>query len=90
MRFYTNDPRRDPAAHRYRTITYDTVLSAKLRVLDQTAVLLARDNDLPIHVFDFDPPGAMLQICRGEPIGTALGGRMFWNSRSYLSEKTKG
>lgn len=70
---YTSDPRRDPAAHRYRTITYDTVLSANLKVLDQTAVLLARDNGLPIHVFDFDAAGAMLQICRGEPIGTRIG-----------------
>lgn len=70
---YTSDPRRDPDAHRYRTITYDTVISANLRVLDQTAVLLARDNGLPIHVFDFDAAGAMLQICRGEPIGTRIG-----------------
>ena len=70
---YTSDPRRDPDAHRYRTITYDTVLSSNLRALDQTAVLLARDHGLPIHVFDFDAPGAMLQICRGEPIGTRIG-----------------
>ncbi|HZM20811.1 MAG TPA: UMP kinase [Anaerolineales bacterium] len=70
---YTSDPRRDPTAHRYRTITYDTVLSANLKVLDQTAVLLARDNGLPIHVFDFDAAGAMLQICRGESIGTRIG-----------------
>lgn len=70
---YTSDPRRDPDAQRYRTITYDTVLSANLRALDQTAVLLARDNGLPIHVFDFDAAGAMLQICRGEPIGTRIG-----------------
>jgi len=70
---YTSDPRRDPTAQRYRTITYDTVLSTNLRVLDQTAVLLARDNGLPIHVFDFDAAGAMLQICRGESIGTRIG-----------------
>jgi len=70
---YTSDPRRDPDAQRYRTITYDTVLSANLRALDQTAVLLARDNGLPINVFDFDAAGAMLQICRGEPIGTRIG-----------------
>ena len=70
---YTSDPSRDPDAQRYRTITYDTVLSANLKVLDQTAVLLARDNGLPIHVFDFDAAGAMLQICRGEPIGTRIG-----------------
>ena len=70
---YTSDPRQDPTAQRYRTITYDTVISSNLRVLDQTAVLLARDHGLPIHVFDFDAPGAMLQICRGESIGTRIG-----------------
>lgn len=70
---YTSDPRHDPAAQRYRTITYDTVLSTNLRVMDQAAVLLARDNGLPIHVFDFDAAGAMLKICRGESIGTRIG-----------------
>ena len=71
---YTSDPRRDPQARRYRTITYETVVAGNLRVLDQAAVLLARDHRLPIHVFDFDAPGAMLQICQGEHIGTCIGG----------------
>jgi uridylate kinase len=70
---YTSDPRRDPSARRYRTVAYDTVIRDNLRALDQSAVLLARDHDLPIHVFDFDAPDAMLQICRGEQIGTRIG-----------------
>ena len=70
---YTADPHRDPAARRYHTITYDKVIGDNLRVLDQAAVLLARDHHLPIHVFNFDAPNAMLQICRGEHVGTRIG-----------------
>jgi uridylate kinase len=70
---YTSDPRKNPAARRYRTITYEKVIADNLRVLDQSAVLLARDHLLPIHVFDFDAPGAMLRLCRGENIGTRIG-----------------
>jgi uridylate kinase len=70
---YTGDPRRDPAARRYRTIAYNQVISDNLQVMDQSAVLLARDHNLPIHVFDFDAPGAMLKLCRGEEIGTRIG-----------------
>lgn len=70
---YTSDPRRDPTARRYHTITYDKVIADNLRVMDQSAVLLARDNGLPIHVFNFDEPGAMLKICCGEHVGTRIG-----------------
>ncbi|HEX6270602.1 MAG TPA: UMP kinase [Anaerolineales bacterium] len=69
---YTADPRRDPSARRYRQIEYDTVIQRNLRALDQSAVLLARDHRLPIHVFDFDTPGVMCQICRGEDVGTLI------------------
>jgi uridylate kinase len=70
---YTSDPRQDPDARRYHMISYETVIAKDLRVLDQAAVLLARDHRLPIHVFDFDAPGAMLRICQGENIGTCVG-----------------
>jgi uridylate kinase len=71
---YTSDPRQDSQARRYHTISYDRVIADNLRVLDQSAVLLARDHDMPIHVFNFDAAGAMLRICRGEHIGTRIGG----------------
>lgn len=70
---YTGDPRRDPTARRYDRVAYDTVIQKDLRALDQSAVLLARDHDLPIHVFDFDQPGTMGRICQGEHIGTLIG-----------------
>ena len=69
---YTADPRRDPGARRYKQINYDTVILKNLRALDQSAVLLARDHGLPVHVFDFDMPGIMCQICSGEDVGTLI------------------
>jgi uridylate kinase len=69
---YSADPRHDPAARRYRQINYDTVIRNNLRALDQSAVLLARDHGLPIHVFDFDTPGTLCQICQGEDVGTLI------------------
>lgn len=70
---YTADPRGDPTARRYLQVNYDTAVRQDLRALDQSAVLLARDHDLPIHVFDFDAPGAMPRICEGEDVGTLIG-----------------
>jgi len=70
---YTSDPKKDLNAQRYQAISYDQVIADNLKALDQSAVLLARDYDLPIHVFDFDEPGMMRRICSGENIGTLIG-----------------
>ena len=69
---YTGDPRREQNARRYQRIEYDTVIQQNLRVMDQSAVLLARDHNLPIHVFDFEMPNAMRRICEGINIGTLI------------------
>jgi len=69
---YTADPHNDSSALRYKQIKYDTVIQQNLRALDQSAVLLARDHSLPIHVFNFDAPGTMCQICKGEDVGTLI------------------
>lgn len=71
---YTGDPKVDPNAKRYRTVNYDTVIRQNLRAMDQSAVLLARDHNLSIHVFDFDQPGMMDRICHGEDTGTLISG----------------
>ena len=70
---YTSDPKKDATARRYQSISYDQVLADNLKALDQSAVLLARDHDLPIHVFDFDAPGMMFRICSGDDVGTRIG-----------------
>ena len=74
---YDRDPRHDPGALRYDSLGYRDVLERDLRVMDQSAIVLARDHGLPLHVFDFDDPGAISAICRGENRGT------------YISPETK-
>jgi uridylate kinase len=69
---YTADPHRDSSARMYSRINYDTVIQKNLQALDQSAVLLARDHNLPIHVFNFDTPEIMGRICKGEDIGTLI------------------
>jgi uridylate kinase len=71
---YDGDPASNPAARRYRSITYDDVLQQELRVMDQAAFILARDQKLPLHVFDIDRTGVMAGICRGEMHGTHIAG----------------
>jgi uridylate kinase len=71
---FSADPFQDPKAVRYERLTYDEVLHRNLRVMDQTAIALARDNGLPIVVFDMTRPGNVLRIVRGETVGTRVGG----------------
>jgi uridylate kinase len=69
---YTADPKTDPTARRFRTIRYDDVLARNLDVMDQAAIILARDHKLPIHVFDAAGRGTMRQICEGADLGTTI------------------
>jgi uridylate kinase len=69
---YDRDPRKDPAAHRYDSLGYSDVLERDLRVMDQQAIVLARDHELPLHVFDFDERDAISAICQGENRGTYI------------------
>jgi uridylate kinase len=69
---YTADPNRDPKARRYVRLDYDTVIRENLRVMDQSAVILARDHNLPLHVFNFELPDAMYRVCHGEDVGTLI------------------
>jgi uridylate kinase len=71
---YDSDPANNPSARRYQSITYDDVLRQGLRVMDQAAFILARDQKLPLHVFDIDRTGVMAGICRGEMHGTYIAG----------------
>ena len=69
---YTADPRTDPSAKRYASVTYDDAIDNHLNVMDQAAFILARDHGATMHVFDFDDVGAMTAICKGEDIGTYI------------------
>lgn len=69
---YTADPEKDPAAVKFRDITYDEVLSRGLKVMDLTATCMCKENNLPIVVFDMDTPGNLMKVVRGEEIGTLV------------------
>jgi uridylate kinase len=67
---YTADPKTDPKAKRYEHLSYDRVLSDKLNVMDATAIVMCRDNGLPVRVFNVFEPGNLMKILRG---GTEIG-----------------
>ena len=71
---YDKDPKIHDDAKRYDKISYDDVLSKHLRVMDATAVALARDNDIPIIVFSLDEPGGFKGILSGNGTYTIVGG----------------
>jgi uridylate kinase len=63
---YDSDPRRNPGAARFDSITYDEVLQRNLKVMDASAIALARDNRLPIVVFSLHEPGGFAAVLSGE------------------------
>lgn len=69
---YSADPKKDPTAERYDRLSYQDVLARDLRVMDTSAIALARDNNLPILVFSLHNPGAFAQVVRGEGIFTIV------------------
>ncbi len=69
---YSDDPLRNPAAVRYDHLTFDRVLTDKLNVMDATAVVMCRDNNLPLRVFNLNNPGDLTRIVRGEEVGTSV------------------
>ena len=69
---YTADPEKDPAAERFDRITFDEVIDRRLKVMDQTAFTLCRENGLDIIVFDVDTEGNLERVLAGERIGTLV------------------
>ena len=69
---YTADPEKDPTAVKFDTISFDEVYKRNLKIMDLTATALAKDNDLPIIVFDMDTPGNLKKVVSGEKIGTLV------------------
>ncbi|MGQ7791915.1 UMP kinase [Faunimonas sp. B44] len=69
---YTADPRTDPTAELYEHVTYQEAIAKGLAVMDTAAFALARDNGLPIIVFNIHEPGALARIVAGEAVGTLV------------------
>ena len=69
---YSADPNLEPDATRYERISHDELIGGRLGVMDSTAAVMCRDNDLPIRVYDVASPGDLLRIVRGEDVGTLV------------------
>src|SRR5215471_21230989 len=69
---YTADPKKDPSATRYTSISFDDAIARNLQVMDATAFALCRDQKLPIRVFSINKPGALKRIVAGEDEGTLV------------------
>lgn len=69
---YSADPKKDPNATKYDTISFDEVLIKNLRIMDQTAFALCKENQMPIIVFNIKERGNILRILKGEKIGTLV------------------
>ncbi len=69
---YDADPKTNPDAKRYETLSYDRVLADNLRVMDASAVALCRDNDIPIVVFSIREQGNLAQVLAGQGVSTTV------------------
>src|SRR5215208_79247 len=72
---YSDDPKKNPAATKFKSLSYIEVLKKNLKVMDSTAISLCMDNDLPIIVFDLGVRGNVKRVVMGEEIGTTVHGK---------------
>lgn len=73
---YSADPKTDPKATRYERLTFDEALAKNLRVMDQTALAMCRENELPVVVFDFQVSGNLRRAIEAQDsIGTVIRAR---------------
>jgi uridylate kinase len=69
---YTADPKKDPSAKRYETLSYQDVLAQDLRVMDASAIALMRDNKVPIVVFSIRERGNFMKVLQGQGVFTTI------------------
>lgn len=71
---YTADPKKNPDAVKYDTLSFDQAIDERLGVMDQTAFTMCREHNLTTIVLDFNQPGALLKAVQGSNVGTWVGG----------------
>jgi uridylate kinase len=69
---YSADPAENASAKQYDQLSYDHVIESKLGVMDTNAIVLCRDQHMPIRVFNVFEEGALVRLVKGEPIGTLI------------------
>jgi uridylate kinase len=73
---YSADPMKDPNAVRYGSLSYDKVLTDNLRVMDATAIVMCRENDIPLVVFNLNNHGDLVRLVSGQTLGTTVGNEL--------------
>jgi len=69
---YDSDPKHNPQARKYTSLTYEEAISAGVRIMDTSAFVLANEQGLTMHVFDVAAVGVMQSICEGAELGTRI------------------
>ncbi len=69
---FDSDPATNPDATQLPEVTFDRVLADRLNVMDATAIVMCRDNEVPLRVFDMTEPDALVRVLEGEPLGTLV------------------
>jgi uridylate kinase len=69
---YSDDPMKNPRATRYDKLSFDRVLDDRLAVMDATAIVLCRDNGIPLRVFNLNNAGDLGRVVQGENVGTLV------------------
>ena len=69
---YTADPEKSPEAEKFDNISFEEAISKKLKVMDQTAFTMCRENKMPLIVFDINKPGSLLDAVMGKKTGTLV------------------
>jgi len=69
---YDSDPMKNPDAKRYETLTYDEVLHKELQVMDATAIVLCKEQNMPLRIFNLNKAGDLLRTVMDESIGTSV------------------
>jgi uridylate kinase len=70
---YTDDPKKNPRAKRYKTISYQEAIRKKLKIMDTSALALCQEHRLPVRVFDMHQGGNIHKAICGESLGTLRG-----------------
>jgi uridylate kinase len=69
---YTADPEKVPDAKKFEKVTFEEVITKRLKIMDSTAFTMCRENNMPIVVFDMNKPGNLKKVIEGESIGTLV------------------
>jgi len=69
---YTSDPEKDPEAVKYEELSFSEAIEKELRILDQTAFTMCKENNLPIIVFNMNERGSLKNLLSGKKVGTLI------------------